>query len=197
MAMDEIFLFISIFKAFKGKPFICSLLRLYNFMMTSRNLCRHVIRANSAQPPQKIMCPYDYVIYNIGDSETHINANVVARPPSRFEVWDWFSVEIRPNLPVPILVENEHLQIWQLLTASLVFFLVKTQPFTHCFYFEWAEKTPQHFNASLFVTIWVAVIDFFDNWRANAACYEKGRFTKYRALLAGPLFLPWAGLHAG
>jgi hypothetical protein len=41
------------------------------------------------------------------------------------------------------------------------FFGVKTQPFTHCFYFELAEKTPQHFNASLFVTIWVAVIGSF------------------------------------
>jgi hypothetical protein len=58
-------------------------------------------------------------IYNNGDSEAHINANVVARLPSQFEVWDWFSVEIRANLPVPILVENEHLQIWQLLTALL------------------------------------------------------------------------------
>jgi hypothetical protein len=37
----------------------------------------------------------------------------------------WFSVEIRPNLPVPILVENEHLQIWQLLTALLAFLELK------------------------------------------------------------------------
>jgi hypothetical protein len=74
-------------------------------------------------------------IYNNGDSEAHINVNVLARLPSRFEVLDWFSVEIRPNLPVPILVENEHLQIRQLLTALLAFFLVKTQPFTYCFYF--------------------------------------------------------------
>jgi hypothetical protein len=44
---------------------------------------------------------------------------VVAQLPSRFEVSDWFSAEIRPNLPVPILVENEHLQIWQLPTALL------------------------------------------------------------------------------
>jgi hypothetical protein len=68
-------------------------------------------------------------------------------------------------LPVPILVENEHLQIWQLLTAFGCLLLgVKTQPFTHCFYFEYyskTEKTPQHFNASLFVTIWVAVIGSF------------------------------------
>ena len=35
------------------------------------------------------------------------------------------SVEIRPNLPVPILVENEHLQIWQLLTALLAFLELK------------------------------------------------------------------------
>jgi hypothetical protein len=38
-------------------------------------------------------------------------------------------------MPVPILVENEHLQIWQLLTALLAL-RVKTQPFTHRFYFE-------------------------------------------------------------
>jgi hypothetical protein len=37
---------------------------------------------------------------------------------------------------------------------------------------------------------------FFDNWPANGACYEKGRFTKYRALLAGPLSVT-LGLHAG
>ena len=41
-----------------------------------------------------------------------------------------------PNLPVPILVESDHLQTWQLLTALLAFFAVETQPFTHCFYFE-------------------------------------------------------------
>jgi hypothetical protein len=46
--------------------------------------------------------------------EAQINANVVARFPSRFEVWDRFSVEIRPNLPVPNLIEDEHLQIWHL-----------------------------------------------------------------------------------
>jgi hypothetical protein len=64
-------------------------------------------------------------IYNNGDSEAHINVNVVARLPSRFEVWDWFSVEIGPNLPVPILVENEHLHIWQLLTALFAFLELK------------------------------------------------------------------------
>jgi hypothetical protein len=64
-------------------------------------------------------------IYSNGDSEAHINANVVARLPSRFEVWDWFSVEIRPNVPVPILAANEHLQIWQLLTALLAFLELK------------------------------------------------------------------------
>jgi hypothetical protein len=61
-------------------------------------------------------------IYNNGDSEAHvINANVVARLP----------VEIRPNVPVPILVENEHLQIWQLLTALLAFLELKR---SHAFY---------------------------------------------------------------
>jgi hypothetical protein len=46
-----------------------------------------------------------------------------------------FSVEIRPNLPVPILVENKHLQIWQLLTALLAVLKLKRSHFnTHCFY---------------------------------------------------------------
>jgi hypothetical protein len=62
-------------------------------------------------------------------------------------------------LPVPILVENEHLQIWQLLTALLAFFELKH---SHISILNIkAEKTPQHFNASLFVTIWVAVIGSF------------------------------------
>jgi hypothetical protein len=73
-----------------------------------------------------------------GDTEAHMNANVVARLPSRFEVWDWFSVEIRPNMPLPIFVENEQLQIWQLLTALLAFLELKHSHFnTHCFYFEY------------------------------------------------------------
>jgi hypothetical protein len=65
-------------------------------------------------------------------------------------------------LPVPILVENEHLQIWQLLTALLAFLELKH---SHLHIVSTlnikAEKTPQHFNASLFVTIWVAVIGSF------------------------------------
>jgi hypothetical protein len=82
-----------------------------------------------------------------------------------------FSDEIRPDLPVPILVENEHLQIWQLLTALLAFFGVKKQPFTHCFCSELRchlhivsvmQRKPRNIlNASLFVNIWVAVIGSF------------------------------------
>jgi hypothetical protein len=72
-------------------------------------------------------------IYNNGDSEAHINANLVARLPSRFEVWDWFSVEIRPNLAVPILVENEYFQIWQLLIALLAFLELKHSQLQKCF----------------------------------------------------------------
>jgi hypothetical protein len=62
-----------------------------------------------------------------------------------------------------------------------------------------AEKTLQHFNASLFLTIWVAVIGSFLTIDERIACVMKrgvlqntGHFTKYRALLAGPLFFPWA-----
>jgi hypothetical protein len=65
-------------------------------------------------------------------------------------------------LPVPILVENEHLQIWQLLTALLAFLELKHSHLDIVSILNIkAEKTPQHFNASLFVTIWVAVIGSF------------------------------------
>jgi hypothetical protein len=65
-------------------------------------------------------------------------------------------------LPVPILVENEHLQIWQLLTALLAFLELKHSHLHIVSILNIkAEKTPQHFNASLFVTIWVAVIGSF------------------------------------
>jgi hypothetical protein len=49
-------------------------------------------------------------------------------------------------LPVPILVENEHLQIWQLLTALLAFLELKH--IVSVLNIK-AEKTPQHFNTSL------------------------------------------------
>ena len=62
-------------------------------------------------------------------------------------------------MPVPILVENEHLQIWQLPTALLAFLELKR---SHLHIVSvLAEKTPQQFNASLFVNIWVAVIGSF------------------------------------
>ena len=139
-------------------------------------------------------------IYNNanGDSEAHnnINPNVVARLPSWFEVWDWFSVEIRPNLPVPILVENEHLQIWQLLTALLAFLELK-RSHLHIVSVLNKQRKPRNILMRVCLLIfgcchWF----FFDNWRANGACYEKGRFTKYRAMVAGPLSVP-LGLHAG
>jgi hypothetical protein len=62
-------------------------------------------------------------------------------------------------LPVPILVQNDHLQIWQLLTALLAYLELKHSHLHIVSILNIkAEKTPQHFNASLFVTIWVAVI---------------------------------------
>jgi hypothetical protein len=63
---------------------------------------------------------------------------------------------------VPILVENEHLQIWQLLTALLAFLELQHSHLHIVSILNIKEeKTPQHFNASLFVTIWVAVIGSF------------------------------------
>ena len=85
---------------------------------------------------------------------------------------------IRPNLPVSILVENEHLQIWQLLTALFPFLELKRSHFNrHCFYS--AEKTPQHFNTSLFVTIWVAVIDSFLTIYARMGRADKYKLFEY------------------
>ena len=52
-------------------------------------------------------------------TDAHINANVVPQLPSRFDVSNRFSVEIRPNLPVPNLIENEHLQVLQFFEANL------------------------------------------------------------------------------
>jgi hypothetical protein len=82
-------------------------------------------------------------------------------------------------LPVPILVENEHLQIWQLLTALLAFLELK-RSHLHIVSIlnKHAEKTPQHFNVSLFVNIWVAACHwfFFDNCRANGQYCFKIRF---------------------
>jgi hypothetical protein len=138
------------------------------------------------------------LICNNGDSKAHINANMVARLFSRFEVWDWFSVEIRPKLPVPILVENEHLQIWQLLTALLAFLELKRNHL-HIIYMFWiSRENPATFlmRVCLFKIFGCCHLFFFDNWRAKGACYEKGRFTKYWVLLAGPLFFPWACMRA-
>ena len=81
-------------------------------------------------------------------------------------------------MPVSILVENEHLQIWQLLTALFPFLELKRSHFNrHCFYS--AEKTPQHFNASLFVTIWVAVIGSFLTIYARMGRVDKYKLFEY------------------
>jgi hypothetical protein len=97
-------------------------------------------------------------------------------------------------LPVPILVENEHLQIWQLLTALLAFLELKHSHLHIVSILNIkAEKTPQHFNASLFVTIWVAVIGSFLTIDARMArVMNRGVLQNFLALLAGPLFFPWA-----
>jgi hypothetical protein len=96
-------------------------------------------------------------------------------------------------LPVPILVENEHLQIWQLLTALLAFLELKHSHLHIVSILNIkAEKTPQHFNASLFVTIWVAVICSFLTIDARMGRVMKRGVLQNQALLAGPLFFPWA-----
>jgi hypothetical protein len=56
--------------------------------------------------------------------EAQINASIVARCPSRFGVWDGFSVEIRLDLPVPNLIKDEHLQIWQLFEAIIITIII-------------------------------------------------------------------------
>jgi hypothetical protein len=65
-------------------------------------------------------------------------------------------------LPVPILVENEHLQIWQLLTALLAFLELKL---SHSHIVSVLNKQRKPRNILMVV---------------------------YRVLLAGPLFFPWA-----
>jgi hypothetical protein len=70
-------------------------------------------------------------------------------------------------LPVPILVENEHLQIWQLLTVLLAFLELKHSHLHIVSILNIkAEKTPQHFSASLFVSCYYLGCChwfFFDN----------------------------------
>jgi hypothetical protein len=51
------------------------------------------------------------------------------------------------------------LQIWQILAALLAFLELK-RSHLHIVSLH-ADKTPQNFNASLFVNIWVAVIGSF------------------------------------
>jgi hypothetical protein len=72
-------------------------------------------------------------------------------------------------LPVPVLVENEHLQIWQLLTALLAFLELKH---SHLHIVTILNKQRKPRNILMRVCLCY-----------EKACYEKGRFTKYRALL--------------
>jgi hypothetical protein len=64
----------------------------------------------------------------------------------------------------------------------------------------WFSKPPSPSSRTSFVNGPLALIYylgcchwfFFDNWRANWACYEKGRFTKHLVFFAWPLFfLRW------
>ena len=89
-------------------------------------------------------------IYNNGNSEAHINANMVARLPSC------------PNFPVPILVENEHLQIWQLLTALLAFLELK-RSHLHIVYVLNKQRKPRNILMRVCFNIWVLSLFFFDN----------------------------------
>jgi hypothetical protein len=97
-------------------------------------------------------------------------------------------------LPVPILVENENLQIWQLLTALIAFLELKhSRRHLHIVSILNEQRKPRNILMRVCLLLFgLLPLIFFDNGRANGACYEKGRFTKYRALLAGPLFFPWA-----
>ena len=71
------------------------------------------------------------------------------------------------------------------------------QPFTHCFYSEHAEKTPQHFNASLF-TVSVAVIGSFLTIDAQIGrVLKRGVLQNTWPSLQAHNPLPSVGLHAG
>jgi hypothetical protein len=87
--------------------------------------------------------------------------------------------EIRPNLPVPILVENEHLQIWQLLTALLAFLELK-RSHLHIVSILNKQRKPRNILMRVCLLIYARM----------GRVMKKGRFTKYRVLLAGPLFFP-------
>ena len=59
---------------------------------------------------------------------SHIVANTCPRLPSRFETSNRFSVDIRPDFPVPYFTKKLQLQIWQCPLALLTtFFGVKTR----------------------------------------------------------------------
>jgi hypothetical protein len=107
-------------------------------------------------------------------------------------------------------LENEYLQIWQLLTVLLAFLELKHSHLHIVSILNIkAEKTLQHFNASLFLTIWVAVIGSFltidariERVMKRGVLQNTRRFTKYRAFykipgLACRLTILPLGLHAG
>jgi hypothetical protein len=83
------------------------------------------------------------------------------------------------------------LQIWQLLTALLAFLeLKRSHAFYTLFLFWISRENPQQrvclliFGSLSLVLFWLLTREWGVLW--------KGRFTKYRVLLADPLFFPWA-----
>jgi hypothetical protein len=143
--------------------------------------------------------------------EAQINVNVVARwlpsnlvPRGRgwtsLTIWSlrqvfcWY--EIRPNLPVPNLIEDEHLKIWQTGWFAC-FFGVKRNPLHNVPILNTSRK-PRNilmrvcllFGSLSLVLFWQLTREWGVFWRV----IKKGVLQNTRSSLhAGPLFFPlWA-----
>jgi hypothetical protein len=99
-------------------------------------------------------------------------------------------------LPVPILVENEHLQIWRLLTALLAFLELK-RSLLHIVYVLNKQRKPRNILMQVCLKYLGDVIGSFLAIDARMGCVlKRGVLQKNQALLAGPLFFPWACMQA-
>jgi hypothetical protein len=101
------------------------------------------------------------------------------------------SVEIRPNLPVPNLVENEHLQIWLLFEAEL-----NAAIYTLFLFLNTQRKTR---NILMLVCLLFRLLSLVLFWQLTRewGVLWKGAFYKTPGFPCRPTILPSVGLHAG
>ena len=101
-------------------------------------------------------------------------------------------------MPVSIFVENEHLQIWQLLTALLAFLEFKRSHLHIVSVLNKQRKPRNIFNASLFVNIWVALIgSFFIIYARMGRVLKRGVLQNTDSRLQAYSTILPLGLHAG